>query len=371
MTRHPLRTFTALALASVLSACGGGGGGDADDSSAAPAAAPPSTTTGAVPDGTVSTPEAPAPIMIPAPAPAPAGTSQPADQASTAPRPTYAQGSEELAAFDFLNAERGRCGFGLLAQNTKLDAAAKAHADYQLVNNLFQHTEDRASYPTGFTGTTPWDRFAYQGYTNLGGGVDQITGISGTADKAGFGVQGIRNLLNAPYHLKGLMAGMREMGVSVRSSTDTATAQPRVLLQYDAAYTQAAGPQNLSSADVQTYPCDGSAGVNRQLTNESPAPVPGRNLQSNPLGTSVYFSVRSGNALVVDSVTMTDARTGSQVALRGVITSANDPNREFLANEAYVAADAPLAANTSYQVTVTGTNNGTSFSRTFTFTTGS
>ena len=290
---------------------------------------------------------------------------------TTTPAATYARGSEERAAFDFLNAERARCGFGQLAQNTKLDAAAKAHADYQLLNNLFQHTENRSTHPNGFTGATPWDRFAYQGYTNLGGGVDQITGITGTADKAGFGVQGMRNLLNAPYHLKGLVAGMREMGVSVRSSNDTSTPQARVLLQYDAAYTLSAGPQLLASTDVQTYPCEGSAGVNRQLTNESPAPVPGRNLQANPLGTSVYFSVRSGQALIVRSVTMTDARTGSQVALRGVVNSGNDPHGEFLAHEAYVAADAPLAANTSYQVTVTGTNNGTSFSRTFTFTTGS
>lgn len=367
MTHLSLRTFTALAVAGVLSACGGGGGGDSDASSA-PALGTPTET---VPAGVVATPEAPAPFIIPSPAPAPAGASEPANQATTTPRPTYAQGSEELAAFDFLNAERGRCGYGLLAQNTKLDAAAKAHADYQLLNNLFQHTEDRATHPTGFTGATPWDRFAYQGYTNLGGGVDQIAGVSGTADKAGFGVQGLRNLLNAPYHLKGLMAGMREMGVAVRSSSDTGTSPARVLLQYDAAYTQAAGPQNLSSSDVLTYPCEGSAGVNRQLTNESPEPVPGRDLRANPLGTSVYFSVRAGNTLVVRQVTMTHAGTGSAVTLRGVVTAANDPHREFLAHEAYVAADTPLAANTAYQVTVTGTNNRTSFSRTFTFTTGS
>lgn len=364
MTHPSLRTLTALALAGVLSACGGGGGDSGDSTVAAPGA-------GEAPAGTVSTPEAPAPFRLPSLAPAPSGGSEPADQAVTTPSPTYAQGSEELAAFQFLNAERGRCGYGLLAQNTKLDAAAKAHADYQLVNNLFQHTEDRAAYPAGFTGATPWDRFAYQGYTDLGGGVDQIAGISGTADKAGFGVQGLRNLLNAPYHLKGLMAGMREMGVAVRSSSDTGTAPSRVLLQYDAAYTQAAGPQNLASADVLTYPCEGSAGVNRQLTNESPAPVPGRDLRANPLGTSVYFSVRSGHTLVVNKVTMTHAATGAAVTLRGVVTSANDPHGEFLSHEAYVAADTPLAANASYQVNVTGTNNGTPFSRTFTFTTGS
>ncbi|WP_427914355.1 CAP domain-containing protein [Ramlibacter sp. MMS24-I3-19] len=290
--------------------------------------------------------------------------------ATAAPTPNYAQGSEELAAFQFLNAERGRCGFGVLAQNTKLDAAARAHADYQLVNDLFTHTEDRAVYPSGFTGTTMVDRFAFQQYTDMGGAVDEITGETGRDDKTGFGVEGIRNLLNAPYHLQGLMSGMREAGVAVRSSRDTGTLTPRVLLQWDGAYTLQAGPQLLASNDVLTYPCEGTTGADRQLTNESPDPVPGRDLTMNPLGTSVYIATRPGNTLAVTAASMTNTRTGGRVALRAAITAANDPQRSYGANEAYVAADAPLDANTAYEVTVAGTNNGAAFTRTFRFTTG-
>jgi hypothetical protein len=287
------------------------------------------------------------------------------------PAPSYAQGSEELAAFNFLNAERGRCGFGLLAQNTRLDAAAKAHADYQLINGFFSHFEDSVNFPAGFTGVTMVDRYAFQGYTGLGGAVDEISALTGAADKTGFGLQGVRNLLNAPYHLKGLISGMREAGLAVRSSSDTGTSNPRVILQWNGAYTLATGPQGIAAADVLTYPCDGATGVNRQLGNESPEPVPGRDLRTNPLGTTVYIATRGGNALAVTAVTMSNARTGVTVALRDVVTATNDPQREYGGSEAYVAADAPLDPDTAYQVNVSGTNNGAAFTRTFTFTTGS
>ena len=333
---------SALALAGLLAACGGGGSGD--NAVIAPAAG--------------------------APGPATAPAAQGGGVATTTPASSYAQGSEELGAFNFLNAERGRCGFGLLAQNTRLDAAARAHADYQLVNELFSHLEDATRFPSGFTGATMADRYAFQQYTGLGGAVDEIAGITGSADKAGFGVQGIRNLLNAPYHLKGLMSGMRESGVAVRSSTDVGASTARVILQWNGAYTLAAGPQNVGGGEVLTYPCEGTTGVDRQLTNESPEPVPGRDLRANPLGTSVYIATRSGNTVAVSSVAMTNTRTGAPVVLRPVVTAANDPQRAYDGNEAYVAADAPLDANTAYQVNVTGTNNGAAFTRTFTFSTG-
>lgn len=342
LRRTPPRSIVASLLTGVLlAACGGGG---SDGGSAAPAPGTSQTgTSGAQGSGSVAT---------------------------SVPASSYAAGSEERAAFEFLNAERGRCGFGVLAQNTRLDAAAKAHADYQLLNDLFSHGEDQARFPNGFTGVTMVERYAAQGYTNIGGAVDEISGVNGSADKTGFGIGGIRNLLNAPYHLQGLMSGMREAGVAVRSSRDTGTASPRVLLQWNGAYSRDAGPQQLRAEDVLTYPCDGTTGVDRELTNESPEPVPGRDLRVNPLGTSVYVATRAGNTLAVTSAAMTNTRTGAAVALRAPVSSANDPQQSYARNEAYVAADAPLEAGTAYQVTLAGTNNGAAFTRTFTFTTG-
>ena len=285
---------------------------------------------------------------------------------------TYAPGSEELAAFNLLNYERNRCGFGLLRQNVQLDAAAKAHGDYQILNNVVSHLEETGK--PGFTGTTPSDRVVAKNYIGVGGVTDEIVAYTGTADKTGLAANGIRGLLNAPYHLRGLVGGYREMGVSVRSSADLASSTPAVYLQIDAAYKTSEGPQLTGSSDINTYPCEGTSGVNYQLRNETPNPVPNRDLSTNPLGSVVYMAVRVGNTLVITNATMIDMSNGQAVALRAPVTAANDPYAPcqegcFKSHQAYVAADGPLQKNAAYQVVLNGTNNGIAFSRAFTFTT--
>ena len=327
-----LRLLSAVVLAA-LASCGGGGGG-----------------------GELTPPAAPQVAV----APALSGF--------------YAAGSEELAAFNLLNLEREHCGFGSLAQNAQLDAAARAHADYQIFNNLISHVEV-AGNPNGFTGVLPSDRIAAAGYTDAGAVTDEIAGFIGTNQKTGLGEQALRNLLNAPYHLQGLMSGFRDVGLSVRSGLDTGTGSATVVLQINAAYKRSVGPQLLAAADVNTYPCEGTTGVNSKLTNEEPNPVPGRNLSTTPLGSSVYVSVRVGNVLNITSASMIQIGTGQSVTLRPPITAANDPYGPcatgcFKTHQAYVVADAPLQAMTSYQVSINGTNNGIPFTRSFRFTTG-
>ena len=90
--------ISATALVLLLAACGGG-----SDS-----AAPPAQAVAASP--VASTPVAAPPDVVSA----------------------YPVGSEELVVYTLLNAERNRCGFGLLAANTQLDAAAKAHAEARI-----------------------------------------------------------------------------------------------------------------------------------------------------------------------------------------------------------------------------------------------
>lgn len=332
------RVLMALAAALLVSACGGGGGGGGTPTTTSP-------TTSVVPATTTS-----------------------ATPASSA--------TEELAAFNLLNAERTRCGFGAMARNSQLDAAAKAHADYQIRNNLLTHDEDAVQYPTGFTGATPAARVAAAGYLSAGGVTDEIAAFfGGTASKTGLGEAGVRGLLGAPYHLRGLMAGYRDVGVSVRASTDWGTSQPAVYLQINAAYKADVGPQLLGTGDVATYPCEGSSGISEQLDNETPNPIPGRNLAINPLGAVVYVSLREGRTLIISSSAMTEVSTSRAITLRPPITSANDPYSPctdgcYKKHEAYIAADAPLKTNTAYRMQISGSNNGTPFSRTFTFTTG-
>ena len=284
--------------------------------------------------------------------------------------------SEEAAAFSYLNSERSRCGFGLVAQSSVLDIAAKNHADWQLINSYASHSEVTGT--PGFTGVGSLDRIIAAGYGTSAEIVkvtDELTTSQGRTSKTGFGVESIRSLLNAPYHMNGLLSGYRDIGISVRNDVDTATTATygyRVHTQINLAIKSPAVQQLIAATDVQTYPCNGSSNVSRQLTDERPNPVPGRNLTTNPLGLSIFVAVREGQIIAIASVSMTNLSNGSAVTMRTPVTSANDLNPGYFAShQAYVSADTPLAANTGYQVTLNGTNNGTAFSRTFTFTTGS
>lgn len=348
MVNHRPGLLCATGLLLLLSACGGG------SDSAAPALTP-------------------APVQAAAPA-----SPNPSIVASVSGAPGYPPGSEELAAYQRLNAERGRCGFGLLADSAALAAAARAHADYQIINNLNSHLESASQFPEGFTGAEPAARVRAQGYADLGGVTDEFAffvSSSPVQSKRGLGELGIRVLLNAPYHLNGLMTGYRDVGIAVRSNDDTGKGQRGVFVQINAAYAASAGPQQLGSGDVQTYPCEGTSGVNRQLTNETPNPVPGRDLRTAPLGSTVYVAVREGNRLAITSAAMTRTATGEAVALRRPVTSENDPYGPcqtgcFGPHQAYVVPDAPLLPGMAYTVMLSGTNNGAAFSRSFTFSTG-
>ena len=334
--------LTVLALVA-LAACGGGGGGS-------------TPTTGTVIAGPTM-PVVPAISNI----------------VTTAPLSTYAAGTEELDAYNRLNAERNFCGFGVLAQIAALDKAALAHANSQIANNYLGHFET-AGTPF-FTGVDVSDRINAAGYGNRSGGVTEEASGNATNLKTGYGEIGTRGLLNAPYHLAGLMTGYRDVGISLRNSTDLGVASPRKMLVFNLAYKSADGLQIFGPSDVKTYPCDGSLGITPNLSGEIPNPVPGRNLFSTPLGSTVYVALREGNVLKITGTTMTNMATGAPVTLRAPLTSTNDPNvtangSYFRSNQALITADAALNPFTRYQVTVNGSNNGVAFSRTFAFTTG-
>lgn len=126
-----LGLVSSVAAAAILAACGGGGTDPA------------------------------APVTPP-----PVSNVQPSTIVTSVPTATYAAGSEELAAFNLLNAERQRCGFGLLAQNTKLDQSSRAHASWLIANNFDGHIED-SNVPNFFTGVTPDDRANAAGYVPI------------------------------------------------------------------------------------------------------------------------------------------------------------------------------------------------------------
>ncbi len=338
------RLLPALALAFALAGCGGGGDED---------------TAGTTPSVTLN-----------------------AGLQLTVPTPTYAALSEELQAFHTLNDIRNRCGHGQLAQNAALDVSAAGHAKWLTFNAAFAHNQTPGS--PHFTGATPLDRMVAAGYLTSSSQAavsEQLATYSGGPDgndTIGFGIQGTRNLLNAPYHANGMLDGYRDVGIAIRNAIDAGAPDAlnpgagRRAIVFNTGYRISAGNQAAAQDDnaVLTYPCNGETNVTPALYHEEPNPVPGRDLSTSPLGTSIMISLKAGRTLTIHSTTLVNLTSGLPVALRPPVTSTNDHLGAFAAHQAYVAADAPLTAYTPYQVTINGRNNGVSFLKTFVFTTG-
>ena len=359
-------TLVAATAVLALSACGGGGGGG---TAFVPMLAPVA--------GAATT------------APATPSTQTPANGDATlvlsVPTPTYAANSEELAALTLLNAERLRCGFGLLAQNALLDTAARGQANYMLKNNVSSHYQDPAK--PGFTGATPVDRVVAAGYA-WSVVLDDFTDTVGPGANniAGRGTAAVRGLLSAPYHALSLLDFERDIGIAILGSDAAATTLqygPRAIAQFNIALAQGAVAPKPDSATVQTYPCDGTTGTAYQLANETPNPVPGRNLAAQPVGQPILVTVRPDRKLAIGSATVVAKLTGQAVALLPVLTHDSDTNQFVDPNQAAILPAGPLQPNTDYIVTVSGTstattassgaagsNAGVNFTKTFTFRTG-
>jgi hypothetical protein len=358
-------------LAVVASGCGGGGGDSSPVAAGAPVVAPAPV---------VSTPVAPpAPVVVTSPV-VTATASLTVPIVTSVPTPTYAVGSEELAAFNLLNAERSRCGFGMLAQNAQVDLAAKSHADWQLKNGAYGHFETEGT-PL-YTGSTLEQRLVSAGYAASPQlfNRNEVLSASFSPDKSGFGVVGVRRLLAAPYHLVGMMRSDLDVGVAVRSGRDVlGSPLDYTYLVIDMAHKYPPPitgsvlrlyGQSPDMGSVRTYPCGGSLGLSTMLRGEDPSPTPGRNLAVSPVGTSVAIVLDVGRTLTIKAATMANTVTGANVALLPLDNYKVNATNYLYSNEGFITADQPLAVFTAYKVNITGEDNGLAFTKTFTFTTG-
>lgn len=335
MTKYKLSFFAVAAASVLMSGCGGGG-----------------ETPAAGGDNTAPPP----PVVV-----------EPSMEVRVTPA-NYTTGSEEALAFEFLNAERLRCGFGALKQNASLDQAALAHANWMLTYSTFSHTET-ADKPNYFTGATPTNRIIAAGYSPIGG--TEIIGFGTTPSKTGRGIRGLRELMATPYHGFGTLMPGRDVGINVRSPQDLGL--PTQIPVTIANIATSTSYQMLATDAVVTYPCAGTTGVDYKMGQESPNPVPGRNLTLTPLGHAINVMVRFGNILEIQSASMLNVEANVAVPLRAPVTADNDVNgmfQQYGRHAGYVIPDVALTPNTTYEVQLTGTNNGNAFSRTFRFSTG-
>ena len=323
--------FVSCVAAATLTACGGGGAG-------APATASAS--------GTVAA--SPAPITVPS---APVATGYPAN-------------SQQGEAFALLNAERTKCGFAALVQNSALDIAAGAHANFLVENGVHYGHLEVAGLPF-FSGVSEKDRAVAAGYSDPVGAMLAVSiGTLSTSQARTIQMQ-VRDILGAPYHLLSAIDDYLDAGVGYASKIIGVNESKALNITLGRP-----GGNPLDAAQVYTYPCEGSTAVNARLANETPSPIPANLSQDYRLyGTPIAVKVRTGKVLIVISATITPGAGGPAVPAQ-IIGLANTPQPALMRGDsAYVLPTSPLTPSTTYTVQLAGTSDGVAFTKTFSFTT--
>lgn len=311
-------------------------------------------------DGTAANNNAQVPLTVIAPAAATLVTS--------VPLPTYPNGSQPYVAFNWVNAERARCGMGQLRQDERLDQASFDHARYLATNfdngNLsspLTHTQNPA-YP-GFTGADATARAQFRGYP--GGASDLIA-----TDRSA--LEGYQSLFGyATYHSLNFQGANKDIGLGaalstklnngfisvVNTGTQDNSSNPAQVL---------ASQQLLAGDAVATYPCGGEVLLSRRHAQETPSPFPNV-ADLTTLGPPITIFVRGIQVLLISEFTLT---TAGNVPIGGTLLTVQNRPGQMAQSQAAFVPDAPLPANTTFNVYIRGTNEGQRFERRFSFSTG-
>lgn len=247
--------------------------------------------------------------------------------------------SDERKAWNVLNAERSRCGFGLVSQNALLDLAARNHRDYIIANpesRLTPHTETPGR--TGFTGIDPQNRTDAVGYRGIS--TEGVRGSIGNRDLQGS--TSIRVFLSGPYHELDILRGNREVGF----------AQGNGLFQVTSATAEGVATQ--TAPGVRTWPCQGTVDAPFAGNNEDPSPFPSE--QSPIWGTPIL--VKGDGAIRIATATITGP-DGAPVPLKVIYGDGQttDPHARCIGDTSCIIP-VQLAQKTIFQVRLTGTNGG-------------
>jgi uncharacterized protein YkwD len=256
--------------------------------------------------------------------------------------------------FNWINYRRTQAGVGALTRNAQLDRSSQAHSDYQRLNNTVTH--DEQSNKPGFTGATLEDRVRAAGYTLV---PDYASGEIIAASTGNTGFFMAEELVTAIYHRFVMFEPLfKDMGSG--AATNSAN---YVYFTTNLGATRGYSP-GLPSHTIVTWPFNGQTGVQPTFASnfEEPDPVPDRNEVGYPI--SVHANLTE--TLAVQSFTVRP-RGGSNLATR-LLVKGQDTNTT-MASVASIVPLAPLSANTSYEVSFSGTVGGTAVSKSWSFTT--
>lgn len=326
----------ALLASLLLTACGGGSGGNSN--TAADSSASGSVT--AAPQGATTTTTASAPE----------------------PGAPVATGNTANDGYNWFNFRRQQLGINPFTRNARIDAAAQGHSNYQRTNNIISH-EQTAGQP-GFTGRYVNERLVGAGYNLPADNYAYGEVISSTSDTSGF--KAAEDLIAAIYHRFLIFEPM------FKEAGSGAATVPNGLTYFTTNFATLGLNGGLQSGNVVLYPFSGQqrVPVNFLSDNESPDPVPSRNEVGYPI--SVHANIVS--TVRVQSFTVRP-RGGSVLPVQLLVGVANqqvpgqtaDPHTPTSA--ASIIPLAKLAPGTTYDVQFSGSVDGTSVNRNWSFTT--
>ena len=340
--------LTALFMTMALTACGGGGG----DSSPTPPA-PPSTT-----------------VSPPSTSPTRADFAL----AASAPTPTYAASSSESTAFALTNTARAGAGAGLVAQNTKLDAAAAAHVNYLALNGIAGGLHNETPGLQGFTGATEVDRDQAVGY---GTNVTEVANVTSSTSPADC----VNELLDTVYHQNAMLESWRDVGIAY-GTLPTVGNYTVCVMEFG---TQArAFAQFADAGTVASYPFAGQTGITDSFMPSVEDPNPAPDLGSAQVGFPVRVSMvdygsqtAAGRTYTVTQFQLTDSQ-GTAVRSRLIASTATvgsgvtltvDPQGYLQAGEVFLMPLSPLTSGMTYTATFAGTGGATAYAKTWSLST--
>lgn len=263
-----------------------------------------------------------------------------------APAPTYPAGSNELAAYQLINDARVRCGSGRLTQNASLDLAAQKHALYRAWIPNVQQAGSRFSIedPNGvdFYAATPQERAAKAGYA---GPVGEALAADNSVSAAYWKI-----LLNEYYVQRLMNPAFLDVGIAyIPQSGPLGMNTLEVMLGAPASST----PVNVTS--VRTFPCEGTAGVLPVAVASEGQPI---------------LVMGDPDTLRVTEASVTGPSGPVQVKRIVGDGQSADPYG-LLTRGAAAIIPAELAGNSTYRVSIKGSNKGVPFTQEFSFQTGS
>jgi len=258
---------------------------------------------------------------------------------TTMVNPTYA--SYEWAFYGDI-VRTVRLGYGVVNQDTKLDQAALAHANYLAANGGISTTE--TSGLTGYSGSTAADRATAAGYN--GHGVQDVAVIVPTTvtDISTVGTVAATKLLNSVYR----------QAIALNSSRDIGVAQ--VVANGKRYMVAVLGTKSViqrpHSPDFHMlYPEVDSTGVHYAMEQDTPDAMPEN--AGACAGTPVSVQARYDATLSVTSFTLAETATSTVVNTK-LLQSGNDSNKLVGKNAAILIPFAPLKLNTQYTASFTG-----------------